>query len=110
MSFAALVTLQLFSRLLTFVLNTLIARSLGPSWYAFANVQLQLVSATVLFMAKEATRRAAQRIYPGGGGAAHAARTRRDPSGPTRRASRRRPDWRRAPGGRGTHSSTATRC
>jgi len=65
----SLFALQVFTRLLTFALNTLLARSLGPSWYAFANVQLQLVTATVLFLPKEGLRRAAQRIYPGGGGA-----------------------------------------
>ena len=40
----SLVGLQFFSRALTFALNTALARTLGPSWYAFANVQLQLIS------------------------------------------------------------------
>ena len=42
----SLVGLQFFSRALTFALNTALARTLGPSWYAFANVQLQLISST----------------------------------------------------------------
>ena len=67
--FGSLFALQLFTRLLTFALNALLARRLGPAWYAFANVQLQLVGATLLFLPKEGLRRAAQRIYPGGDGA-----------------------------------------
>tara|TARA_B100000513_G_scaffold182121_1_gene101463 strand:+ start:586 stop:2370 length:1785 start_codon:yes stop_codon:yes gene_type:complete len=65
----SLVGLQFFSRALTFALNTALARTLGPSWYAFANVQLQLISSTALFLSKEGVRRACQRIYPGGSGA-----------------------------------------
>ena len=65
-----LIALQLFSRLVTFALNAVLARSLGPKWYALGNVQLQLVSASALFLAKEGVRRACQRIYPGGRGPA----------------------------------------
>ena len=36
--FSYLVGLQLFSRIITFALNTLLARDLGPQWYAIANV------------------------------------------------------------------------
>lgn len=64
----SLLALQLFSRVLSFGLNTLLARSLGPEWYGFANVQLQLLGASVLFVPKEGFRRVAQRVYPGGGG------------------------------------------
>ena len=63
-----LILLQLFSRIVTFALNTALARGLGPQWYAVANVQLQLVSATALFLSREGLRRACQRIYTGGTG------------------------------------------
>ena len=67
-SVSFLLALQVVSRLITFVLNTALARGLGPQWYALANVQFQLVSGSVLFLAKEGVRRACQRMYPGGGG------------------------------------------
>jgi oligosaccharide translocation protein RFT1 len=63
-----LFALQLFTRLLSFAVNAFLARSLGPAWYAFANVQLHLVASTALFLPKEGLRRAAQRVYPGGAG------------------------------------------
>ena len=68
--FSLLVVLQLFSRAITFVLNTALARGLGPQWYALANVQLYVISATALFLSREGLRRASQRIYPGGAGPA----------------------------------------
>lgn len=68
--FSYLVGLQLFSRITTFALNTLLARDLGPQWYAIANVHLYVIGSTALFLAKEGLRRAGQRIYPGGAGAA----------------------------------------
>ena len=68
--FSYLVGLQLFSRIITFALNTLLARGLGPQWYAIANVHLYVIGSTALFLAKEGLRRAGQRIYPGGAGAA----------------------------------------
>ena len=68
--FSYLVGLQLFSRIITFALNTLLARDLGPQWYAIANVHLYVIGSTALFLAKEGLRRAGQRIYPGGAGAA----------------------------------------
>lgn len=64
----ALFALQLFTRLLSFAVNAFLARSLGPAWYAFANMQLHLIASTALFLPKEGLRRAAQRIYPGGVG------------------------------------------
>ena len=66
---SALLVLQVLSRVTTFALNTALARGLGPRWYALANVQLQLVSGSVLFLSKEGLRRACQRMYTGGGGA-----------------------------------------
>ena len=53
-----------------FVLNTALARGLGPQWYALANVQLYVISATALILSREGLRRASQRIYPGGAGPA----------------------------------------
>lgn len=67
-SAGSLVLLQVLSRVLTFALNTCLARGLGPRWYALANVQLQLITSTALFLSREGVRRAAQRIYPGGSG------------------------------------------
>ena len=69
MSFSAvssLVGLSVFSRILTFALNTALARGLGPQWYGLANVQLQLLTSTALFLSREGIRRACQRVYPGG--------------------------------------------
>ena len=68
-AFSALLLLQLLSRGVNFALGTLLARSLGPQWYALANVQLQLVTSSTLFLSKEGLRRSCQRVYPGGGGA-----------------------------------------
>ena len=67
-SVSLLVLLQLVSRVLNFGLNAALARGLGPEWYALANVQLQLVSASALFLSREGLRRACQRVYPGGDG------------------------------------------
>ena len=67
-AFSALVLLQVLTRAVNFLLGALLARSLGPRWYALANVQLQLVTSSALFLAKEGLRRACQRVYPGGGG------------------------------------------
>lgn len=66
---SSLIGLQVFTRVLTFALNTALARNLGPSWYALANVQLQLLTSTALFLSREGLRRACQRVYPGGDGA-----------------------------------------
>ncbi|KAL3918808.1 MAG: hypothetical protein SGPRY_005870 [Prymnesium sp.] len=63
---SSLLGLSLFSRALTFGLNTALARHLGPEWFGFSHLQLQLVTSTSLFLAREGIRRACQRIYPGG--------------------------------------------
>ena len=65
---SALVGLQLVSRVSSFVLSTALARGLGARFYGLANVQLQLINASVLFISKEGLRRACQRTYAGGGG------------------------------------------
>mmetsp|Transcript_10641 Transcript_10641/g.40061 ORF Transcript_10641/g.40061 Transcript_10641/m.40061 type:complete len:534 (-) Transcript_10641:309-1910(-) len=58
-----LAVLQLLSRGCSFVMNAFIARSLGPEWYGVSQVQLQLLSSTVLFLSREPLRRAAQRTF-----------------------------------------------
>ncbi|KAL1520703.1 hypothetical protein AB1Y20_022272 [Prymnesium parvum] len=63
---SSLLGLSFFSRVLTFGMNTALARGLGPQWYGLACVQLQLLTSTALFLAQEGIRRACQRIYPGG--------------------------------------------
>ena len=68
-AFTSLVGLQLLTRAVNFVLTTALARRLGPAAIGLANVNLQLVSASALFLAKEGVRRAGQRVYPGGVGA-----------------------------------------
>ena len=68
-AFSALVLLQVLTRGVNFALGAILARNLGPSWYGFANVNLQLVTSSALFLVKEGLRRACQRVYPGGGGA-----------------------------------------
>ena len=69
-AFSSLVALQALTRLVNFALTTALARRLGPAAIGLANVQMQLVSASALFLAKEGLRRACQRVYPGGAGAA----------------------------------------
>ena len=65
---SSLFLLQVLTRASNFALGTVLARVLGPEWFAISNVQLQLASASALFLTKEGLRRACQRMYPGGGG------------------------------------------
>lgn len=65
---SSLFLLQVLTRASNFALGAILARTLGPEWFAIANVQLQLVSASALFLTKEGLRRACQRLYPGGEG------------------------------------------
>ena len=67
-AFTSLVGLQLLTRAVNFALTTALARRLGPAAIGLANVNLQLISASALFLAKEGVRRAGQRVYPGGTG------------------------------------------
>ena len=69
-AFSALVILQVLTRATNFGLGAVLARTLGPRWYALANVSLQLITSSALFLCKEGLRRACQRAYPGGSGAA----------------------------------------
>lgn len=66
---SSLVALQALTRVVNFALTTALARVLGPAAIGLANVNLQLVSASALFLSKEGLRRAGQRVYPGGDGA-----------------------------------------
>ena len=59
--FSSLVLLQLGSRVLTFALNVALARSMDPRLYGVTAIQLQLVVSTILFLSREALRRACQR-------------------------------------------------
>ena len=52
---------QLFSKVMTFSLNFLVARIVIKEVYGYANVQLQLLDATILWFSKESARRVVQR-------------------------------------------------
>ena len=69
-SILALVALQLITRVSSFALSIALARGLGARFYGLANVQLQLISSSALFLSKEGLRRACQRVYAGGAGSA----------------------------------------
>ncbi|KAL4450144.1 hypothetical protein ABPG77_010813 [Micractinium sp. CCAP 211/92] len=62
--FVHLVASQVITRLLTFSLNLLTARSLTPEAYGVAAVQFHLINTTILFIAREGFRRACLRIDP----------------------------------------------
>lgn len=57
----AVVSTQVLSRALTFILNVLVARLASPSAYGVGYVSLQLLSNLVLFFAKEGFRKVALR-------------------------------------------------
>ena len=48
-----LITSQLFSRVITFVLNTLIARQVGLSVFGLVSVNFYLLDAIILMLARE---------------------------------------------------------
>lgn len=52
---------QLFTRLITFSLNTLVARSIGPILYGYATIQLHLPYTIILYICREGLRRATLR-------------------------------------------------
>ncbi|KAL4452468.1 hypothetical protein ABPG75_008130 [Micractinium tetrahymenae] len=60
--FLHLVASQVITRLLTFSLNLLTARSLAPEAYGVAAVQFHLINTAILFIAREGFRRACLRI------------------------------------------------
>ncbi|CAK9017715.1 unnamed protein product [Durusdinium trenchii] len=57
----AVVSTQVLSRALTFILNVLVARLASPSAYGVGYVSLQLLSNLVLFVPKEGFRKVALR-------------------------------------------------
>ena len=54
---------QLITRILTFTLNILIARTIGPSYYGLATIQLHLPYTIVLYLCRESIRRASLRYH-----------------------------------------------
>lgn len=59
-----LVVHQVTTRVVTFLLNLLVARHLGPAAYGIAAVHLYLLNTTLLFTTREACRRATLRYAP----------------------------------------------
>lgn len=55
---------QLVTRIFTFFLNLITARSLSPAAYGVAVVQFHLFNTTILFLAREGFRRGCLRIHP----------------------------------------------
>ncbi|QSL65884.1 hypothetical protein MERGE_000164 [Pneumocystis wakefieldiae] len=56
-----LISLQLFSRLITFILNQLILRMVTPEILGFEMIQIELVISAILFLSREGFRVALQR-------------------------------------------------
>ena len=56
-----LMLVQLFSKVMTFSLNFMVARIVSKDIYGYANIQLQLFNSVVLWFAKEAVRKTVQR-------------------------------------------------
>ncbi|KTW25850.1 hypothetical protein T552_03123 [Pneumocystis carinii B80] len=56
-----LISLQLFSRLITFILNQLIVRMVTPEIFGFEMVQIELIISAILFLSREGFRVALQR-------------------------------------------------
>ena len=56
-----LMFVQILSKKMTFTLNFMVARIVSKEVYGYANIQLQLFNSTILWFAKEAVRKAAQR-------------------------------------------------
>lgn len=55
-SASTLILLQISSRLLTFVLNQLLVRLVSPGIFGLANIQLELLISTILFLSRDAFR------------------------------------------------------
>jgi oligosaccharide translocation protein RFT1 len=60
-----LMLVQVFSKIMTFTLNFLVARIVVPEVYGYANIQLQLYGSIVLWFLKESVRKAVQRKIEG---------------------------------------------
>jgi len=65
-SVTALIALQLFSRLFTFVLNQALVRLTSPEVFGAAVIQFELILSTILFLSREGIRTTILRVkYPG---------------------------------------------
>lgn len=64
-SASTLILLQISSRILTFVLNQLLVRLVSPSVFGLANIQLELLISTILFVSRDAFRTILIRNEPG---------------------------------------------
>ena len=56
-----LMLVQIFSKIMTFSLNFLVARIVVPEVYGYANIQLQLFGSLILWFSKESVRKTIQR-------------------------------------------------
>lgn len=55
-SASTLILLQISARALTFILNQLLVRLVSPSIFGLANIQLELLLSTILFLSRDAIR------------------------------------------------------
>lgn len=65
--FLHLLASQISTRLVTFVINLLIARHLSPQDYALSSVQFHLITTTILLVSREGFRRGCLRFAAGAG-------------------------------------------
>jgi oligosaccharide translocation protein RFT1 len=63
-SVSALVALQLFSRLFTFVLNQALFRIASPKAFGTVAIQFEFLLSTLLFLSREGVRNALLRAWP----------------------------------------------
>ncbi|GFR48693.1 hypothetical protein Agub_g10649, partial [Astrephomene gubernaculifera] len=70
--FLALLASQIGTRLVTFIINLLIARHLSPEAYGLASIQFHLLTTTALFISREGFRRGCLRFGAAGSSAAAA--------------------------------------
>ncbi|KAI0648485.1 Rft-1-domain-containing protein [Trametes meyenii] len=61
---SSLVLLQLFSRVLTFVLNQALVRLVSPQVFGTTSIQFELLLSTILFLSREGIRNALLRASP----------------------------------------------
>ncbi|SJX66199.1 related to nuclear division protein Rft1 [Sporisorium reilianum f. sp. reilianum] len=74
-SASTLILLQVSARALTFVLNQLLVRLVSPSIFGLANIQLELLLSTILFLSRDGFRTILIRNEPVGAKSAADART-----------------------------------
>lgn len=63
-SLSSLISLQLFSRLFTFILNQALFRIVSPKTFGTAAIQFELLLSTILFISREGVRNALLRARP----------------------------------------------